>query len=281
MSTNTKQLKAYRHGYCVDYDKTIKVDGTKIKCYSKKMMEKLYESEKDYTILGEIKKKNKKDPNGYLTVLHSRFPVCDLGEHSSTLYAIAGYVKVGEDQFVVILKHRFAFLIWFFGMLGGMAVMGAVLMAIISALDKPVVIDPDHPLPTEDPNVSTLPDDPGSDTPATSPQGGGSVSMIYTLEVQVTLSTGDVKIYFRNPGASNHDVAIDLYVISNGNQTPIAQSGLIKAGYGLETLTMMEGVTLSEGVYEGKYVVHFYNPETGERALVEPEITDLNITVVP
>ena len=170
MSTNTKQLRSYRQEYCVDYDKTIKVEGTKIKCYSKKMMEKLYEDEKEYTILGEFKNKNKKDPNGYLTVLHSRFAVCDLGEHNSTLYAIAGYVKVGEDQYVVILKHRFAFLIWFFGLLGGMIGMGAVLMAIISALDKPVVIDPDHPLPTEDPNVSTLPSEPGSDTPATSPE---------------------------------------------------------------------------------------------------------------
>lgn len=268
--------------YCVDYDKSISIEGTKVKCYSKKMMDKLYKDEKQYTLVGEIKRKNKKEPIGELTVLRSRFQVSALDSNNTILYGRAGYVKVGPSHYVVVLTHRFAFLFWLLGLAAGIGGMGWIILSLLQAMDKPVIIDPDHPLPTDDPYVETFPDEPGQDTPATSPEGGGSVSMIYTLTVDITLSSGEAKIYFRNPTASNHDVSIDLYVISaDGTQTPIAQSGLIRAGYGLETLTLMDRVQLSEGVYTGKYVVHFYNPETGERALVEPEITDLTITVVP
>lgn len=265
--------------YCVDCDKTIKVEGIKIRCYSKKKMDELYKDETQYTLVGEIKRKNKKEPISELSLLRSRFPVSALDSNNTTLYKKAGYIKVGPSHYVAILKHRFAFLFWLFGLLGGIGCMTLVLLALLQNLNKPTVIDPDHPLPTEDSNAQTIPVDEDEDEKVVSQDGGGSVSMVYTLEAQVSLSSGEIQIYFRNPSASNHDVAIDLYIISGDQQIPIAQSGLIQAGYGLEKLTLLESVNLSQGVYEGKYVVHFYNPETGERALVEPEITDLTVTV--
>lgn len=267
----------YRHITREDYDQTIKLEGTKIQCYSKKQMDKLYPND-GYTVVGETKRKNKKTEIAVLNVWRSRFGVSKLGDNSRVFYREAGYVNVGQDQYVVLLRHRFAFLIWFFGLLLGVAL--AVLLLIAALRDKdPTIIDPDHPLPTEDPNAQTVPDE-EHENKAESEDGGGSVSMIYTLSVDLSLTTGEADIYFRNPGVSNHDIALVLYVVSGEEEYPVAQSGLVKAGSELKTMTVIEdAVQLSPGTYSGKYKVLYYDPLTGERAMVEPEITDLVITV--
>ena len=96
------------------------------------------------------------------------------------------------------------------------------------------------------------------------------------------MSTGKIDIYFKNPNASTHDVSIILYVISGDQEIPIAQSGLIKAGSALNVLEFAEGsAQLREGVYSGKYLLSCFDPLTGERALVQPEIAGVTITVVP
>ena len=71
-----------------------------------------------------------------------------------------------------------------------------------------------------------------------------------------------------------------MYIVSGGNEYLIAKSGLIKAGYGLYKLTLSEDApTLTEGVYTAYYKIGYYNPETGERALVEADIKDVTVTV--
>ena len=267
----------YRHITREDYDQTIKLEGTKIQCYSKDQMDKLYPNG-EYILVGETKRKNKKTEIAALNVWRSRFSVSTPGDNSKIFYRKAGYVNVGQDQYVVLLKHRFAFLIWFFGLLLGVAL--AILLLIAALRDKdPTIIDPDHPLPTEDPNAQTVPDE-GHEHKAESADGGGSVSMIYTLSVELQLSTGEADIYFRNPGVSNHDIALVLYVVSGEEEYPIAQSGLVKAGNELKKMTVLEDtVQLSAGTYSGKFKVLYYDPLTGEKAMVEPEITDLVITV--
>ena len=269
----------YRNLTRNDYDQTIKLEGTKIPCYSKKKMDKLYSEESMYTIVGETKRKNKKDEIATLNVWRSKFIVSKLEDNSKVFYRKAGFVAVGPDQYVVLLKHRFAFLFWFFGLLLGLLLAGLLLWSALFDRPEPTIIDPDHPLPTEDVNAETLPDEGEA---AVSDEGGGSVSMIYTLSVNASLSTGTAKIDFRNPSISNHDIAIILYVVSDGKEYPIAQSGLVKAGNSLSTLELFDDAAiLQEGTYSGKYLVLYYDPVTGEKALVEPEITDLVITVNP
>ena len=76
-------------------------------------------------------------------------------------------------------------------------------------------------------------------------------------------------------------MVLELYVISGSDDIKIAKSGRIQAGYGLYQMSLLEDAAeLSEGVYRGKYKVIYYNPDTGERALVESDITDLQITVI-
>jgi hypothetical protein len=154
---------------------------------------------------------------------------------------------------------------WFSGLLAGHVV---------------PIINPYNPLPDTDPNVLALEDDGSAVTADTSGESeGGSVSLVYSLDASLDLGTGQIGIYFQNPSNSNHAAAIQLYITSEGTDTLIAKSGLIPAGTGLYQLDMIkDSAVLSEGLYEGKYRVIFYNPVTGERALVESEITDLVIT---
>ena len=60
----------------------------------------------------------------------------------------------------------------------------------------------------------------------------------------------------------------------------MAKSGLLEAGYGLNTLTLSDDApTLSEGIYTGIYRLHCYDPKTGERSLVAPSIAGVEVTV--
>ena len=262
-----------------DYDHTVKLEGTKIQCYSPKKMDKLYPDGK-YTVVGETKRKNKKEKTAILNVWRSRFLVSALESNSKTLYRKVGFVCVGPDQYVVLLKNRFAFLLWFLGLLAGTGLAVWLLLAALSGPQDPVIIDPEHPLPTEDPFAQPVPPEEDDNEKVISENGGGSVSMIYTLSADVNLTSGAIQIYFRNPSASNHDIKLVLYAISAGEEYPLAQSGLLKAGNELETLELIDGAAqLREGTYEGKYKLYYYDSLTGEKALVEPEIADLVITV--
>ena len=104
--------------------------------------------------------------------------------------------------------------------------------------------------------------------------------MIYSLDAKLDLNTGKIDIYFKNPKASTHDVSIILYVVSGDTKVPIAQSGRVSAGYSLTSLQMAEGsATLTDGVYNAYYMLSLFDPETGERALVQPEITGVQLVV--
>ena len=104
--------------------------------------------------------------------------------------------------------------------------------------------------------------------------------MIYTLTAGLSLSDNSISMYFKNPNASNHDVVLELYLVDGGTEIKLAQSGLVKAGYGLYEMTVLEdSAVLQEGIYQGKYKVLYYKPDTGERALVESDIEGLTIAV--
>ena len=59
----------------------------------------------------------------------------------------------------------------------------------------------------------------------------------------------------------------------------IAQSGLIPAGYQVETIALLPDTVslLQAGKYSGKFVIYYYSQETDELATINTEIP---ITVV-
>lgn len=257
-----------------DHDRKLKFEGQEIFCYSKKQLDKLYPGG-GYRVVGEVCHNNKKEEIAQLRINKESHKVSQIGGHSKLLYKRVSYVCVGDDLYIAILKNQIPFFIILFGLLVALAL---ALTLTLGGEDGPIVIDPDHPLPDVDSNSTQIEDD-DSQKPDVE-EGGGSVSMIYTLSANVSLSTGEASIYFKNPNASSHDVSVELYIVSGESEYLVAQSGLIKAGYALNTLSLdKDGPQLSEGVYTGLYRLRCYDPVSGEMALVAPEITGVEITV--
>lgn len=109
------------------------------------------------------------------------------------------------------------------------------------------------------------------------PEGGGSVNLQFQDKVTIDLSDSKATLYYANPYESTQDVLLQIVI----QDTLIAQSGRIVPGNEVKTLELAEdaGKTIQPGGYDGKLVLSFYNPETGEKATVNTEIP-VKITVV-
>lgn len=133
---------------------------------------------------------------------------------------------------------------------------------------------PDYAPQEEEPNAESIPDD--SNEKMENPEGGGSVSLVYSREVSISLSNESAELLFMNPGKSNQDMILQIVI----QDVVVAQSGILKAGNQITELELMSEVVgkLSDGIYEGNFNVLYYDPETGEKAIVNTEIP-VTITV--
>ena len=263
-----------------DYEKEVKINKIKLHSYSPKQLKDAYPNG-GYRIVGETKNKVKKKIIGRLVAGEQTFDVAEPGAHSKILYKRSGYVAVGRDEYIALLKNRIPFLILLFFLWLGIILALAFMLRSCGGPDEPF-----HPLPGTDP--SQMPGETVAGTTAPPAMNGeGTINMIYTLEAGLNLSTGHIDMYFKNPNVSNQDVMIEMYVVweENGEkyEIKIAESGRIMIGYYINTMTFNSDVAvLEEGrVYDAKYKVYAYNPKTGEKALVESTITDLKLYVKP
>lgn len=248
-----------------DYDKKIKLDRDTYYGYSEKKLKKRY-PEDNYTVVGELKLDRDKKKIGELTTGEA---VSELNTYSRVFNRKKGYLCVGQDTYILVLRPRIPLLLWF--------LLGALLLALLIALllqfpKEPTVINPDAPLPDISPIIDDQSVKPEVD------EGDGSVTMIWTLAAEADLTDGKVEVYFKNPNASTHDVEVELYVISGGEEILIARSDRVKAGYALNRMDILRSVSLSEGIYKGLYRVIGYDPATGEQAAYLPQIPDVLIT---
>lgn len=133
---------------------------------------------------------------------------------------------------------------------------------------------PDYAPIEKEEYAESIPEDTGDKMQ--SEEGGGSVSLTYAAEVTVTLSEEKASLMFANPGRSNQDMLLQIMV----QDTVIATSGLLQPGNRITTLALDEGAAalLEAGGYNGMFVVSYYNPETGEKAVLNTEIP-IRITV--
>ena len=129
-------------------------------------------------------------------------------------------------------------------------------------------LTPDYAPRREDKYAQSL-DDQG-DEKLEQVQGGGAVSLTYSTKVTVTLDDGMASVYFANPSKSNQDMVLQLVV----QDVILAQSGKLSPGKQLDTLELLEGAAsrLQPGGYNGQFVVLFYQPDTGEKTIVNTEI---------
>lgn len=98
--------------------------------------------------------------------------------------------------------------------------------------------------------------------------GGGAVSLTYSNKVTLTLSSKEAALMFQNPAKSNQDMKLELEI----DGKVIAASGKLEPGYKISTLSDVDTDKLSEGTYEGKFVVSYYDTASGEKAILNTEI---------
>ncbi len=107
-------------------------------------------------------------------------------------------------------------------------------------------------------------------------KGGGAVSLTYTTNVEIDLSSNVADLYFANPSKSNQDIVLQIVV----KDVIIAQSGTISPGKQISKLSLLSDAAakLSAGGYNGEFKVLYYQPDTHEKTIVNTEIP-VNITV--
>lgn len=279
-----------------DYDKRVRIEGENILCYSAARLKAVH-PELDPKQLhearsySEAEKKPQKDgsPSRYQqqTVGEMQIGAKNVGvsapaTNSSFLYKKVGYVCLEDGSCMALCVSRVPFLVIVSALAALLVAVLILLFSMLGGKEPPDVIEPDHPLPPIDEDIVPDTGEEGDETQKESPEGGGSVSMIYNLSAKITLSTGEIKIHFKNPKVSNHSVAMAFYIVSGGEEYLVAESGLIPAGNGLYTLTLSEDApTLTEGTYAGLYRVSYYDPVTGVRAHVQSDITNVVVAVLP
>ena len=150
-----------------------------------------------------------------------------------------------------------------------------IILLLLRSCDAPQegpVLEPDFELVEQDQQAQTIP---GETEPAEKPQveqGGGSMTLIYSDQVSVNLATGKVGLFYQNPSDSSHSIVVQILITRGEEKYLVAQSGGIAPGYMVTELTMEEDLKLSAGIYEGLIRLLFFDPDTGERAVVDTNI---------
>lgn len=136
------------------------------------------------------------------------------------------------------------------------------------------VLSPDYAPVEMESNAEEIPND--EEEKMEKPEGGGSVSLSYSDDVVISLSDKKANLYFANPGKSNQNMVVQLVI----QDTVVVQSGTLTPGNQVTSLDLLNGADkqLSAGGYEGKFVLLYYDPDSGEKAIVNTEIP-VTITV--
>lgn len=270
-----------------DFDQTIKMNGTRVACYSKKKMKELYPQE-TYSVVGELHGKKFDSPIGYYQVGGKQFGMTKHHDLNRIIYREAGFACVGQDQYLVILKNRWPIILWIAGILATLCVGTAIIVGMLGSDDKiPDSTEQKNPLPSIDPNAQQVTNDGSDNTTPQDPNASGennqegSVSLMYTLDASMSLSDGKIEMFFVNPHNSNHDVVLEMFIVTDdGSKVSIAKSGRIPVGMGVTEMEFnRDSAILSAGSYQAMYSVYPYDPITGELSIVNMDVTDVNLII--
>ena len=134
--------------------------------------------------------------------------------------------------------------------------------------DPGTVLAPDYAPKEEEKNQTPIEGDGG--TKLDSPDGGGAVGLIYSKDIELDLGTKKASLMFGNPSRSNQDMVVQLVI----QEEVILQSGRITPGNKVNSLALLKDAEkkLTKGGYDGKFVVLYYNQDTGEKAILKTEI---------
>lgn len=137
------------------------------------------------------------------------------------------------------------------------------------------ILPPDYAPMDTDSNATDIEGDTTDKLDA--PEGGGAVGLTYSDTVTVDLSDKTVTLMFQNPGRSLNNMVLQIVV----QDTLLAQSDLLVPGKQILKMPLKEEAAskLKAGGYNGKFVVSIYNPETGEKNMIDAEVEiTVNVT---
>lgn len=111
-----------------------------------------------------------------------------------------------------------------------------------------------------------------------SEEGGGAINVTYGMDITADLSEKTVTLYYANPNASNQNVAVLVMV----DDLVVAKSDLIAPGHQVTELPLEAYAKemLMEGGYDAELVVRAYDPESGEKAMIDTK-GEVTLTVIP
>ena len=129
------------------------------------------------------------------------------------------------------------------------------------------ILTPDH-VPAREEYAKPIPGD--TETHDDAKPGSGSVSLTYSNQVDLSLSRKTARLLFANPGRSNQDVVLQLVI----QDRVILYSGRIAPGNQVKELDVSAASArmLMPGGYEGVFLIHFYDPVSGDKSIVTTEI---------
>lgn len=156
------------------------------------------------------------------------------------------------------------------------AAVGGMIWTMFFRESEASLLTPDYaPVHVEE-NAESIYGDSGEKAETSS--GGGSVSISYSTDVDISLASKEASLYFANPGDSTQDMVLQLVI----QDTVIIQSGKLEPGNKVSVLKLLDGAEkqLAEGIYKGKFRILFYDPDSGALAMINTEIP-VEITVSP
>lgn len=115
-----------------------------------------------------------------------------------------------------------------------------------SVESESTILEPDFPQMEQD--ISESPE----------VDGKNQVSMTYSTQLYLSLSTGEVTLGFLYPTRSNQKIQLQLYI----QDQLIAESGFLDPGVEVEKLSGADVSRLQEGQYRGSLQVNCYDAVT-------------------
>ena len=217
--------------------------GHQIKCYTKKQMKSLYPVQ-DFERVGEFAPGSKMNPIGVLEGKRRR-PLYPYKAHSRLLYYEQGYVAVGEDRYVALLKSALPARL---GILAACLVLLAAAVVFALNMDKgqEVASVPDEQVAQggQQPEL----EEGAVDWEGVKPQDTGGVVPGIAIpgykSITVDANKTDVKVNFQNPEGNPCYFEISL-LLDDG--TELYKSKMVEPGKGLYD------ISLSKALEPGEY----------------------------
>ena len=129
-------------------------------------------------------------------------------------------------------------------------------------------------------NVDTVSDNVSSELTTDGKEEAGSVDVSLRYAGYVTLHSDEsyISLNFTNPIKSRKSLSLDIVANINDEDIVLAITDKLNPGDSIETVEYKLERNIPKGSYNGKFVVHFYNEDSGDEEIVNSEV-EINVYV--